>query len=126
MSTLGYAFTEVGPGGGGEGELGAGGVLGVADVDGGGAGGYLDAVARAVAAIRGLAPVEGDFDTIVAVAAAVAALEPGKLVAAIAERWGVDPRPGQAYKVVWAEVRVVELPVVERPESAAKQREQAR
>lgn len=28
------------------------------------------------------------------------------LVAAIAERWGVDPRPGCAYKVVWAEVRV--------------------
>ncbi|WP_369250002.1 ATP-binding protein [Streptomyces sp. R41] len=27
------------------------------------------------------------------------------LVAALAERWGVDPRPGGAYKVVWAEVR---------------------
>ncbi|MDR3082179.1 MAG: ATP-binding protein [Streptomyces sp.] len=29
------------------------------------------------------------------------------LVAGIAERWGVEPRPGHAYKVVWAEVRVV-------------------
>ncbi|MEU8978166.1 ATP-binding protein [Streptomyces sp. NPDC048309] len=27
------------------------------------------------------------------------------LVAGLAERWGVDPRPGGAYKVVWAEVR---------------------
>ncbi|MFI6492124.1 ATP-binding protein [Streptomyces sp. NPDC050564] len=27
------------------------------------------------------------------------------LVAAIAERWGVEPRTGGAYKVVWAEVR---------------------
>lgn len=28
------------------------------------------------------------------------------LVAALAERWGVEPRPGLAYKVVWAEVVV--------------------
>jgi anti-sigma regulatory factor (Ser/Thr protein kinase) len=28
------------------------------------------------------------------------------LVAAVAERWGVEPRPGAPYKVVWAEVRV--------------------
>ena len=28
------------------------------------------------------------------------------LVSAVAERWGVEPRPGCAYKVVWAEVRV--------------------
>jgi len=28
------------------------------------------------------------------------------LVAATAERWGVEPRPGAPYKVVWAEVRV--------------------
>ncbi|MGW1258932.1 ATP-binding protein [Streptomyces sp. NPDC002513] len=28
------------------------------------------------------------------------------IVAALAERWGADPRPGCAYKVVWAEVRV--------------------
>ncbi|MEU6367973.1 ATP-binding protein [Streptomyces sp. NPDC046931] len=28
------------------------------------------------------------------------------IVAAIAQRWGADPRPGCAYKVVWAEVRV--------------------
>lgn len=28
------------------------------------------------------------------------------LVAALAERWGVEPRTGSAYKVVWAEVRV--------------------
>lgn len=28
------------------------------------------------------------------------------LVAAVAERWGADPRPGAAYKVVWAEVRL--------------------
>ncbi|MFF4349550.1 ATP-binding protein [Streptomyces sp. NPDC001530] len=27
------------------------------------------------------------------------------LVAAVADRWGVEPRPGAAYKVVWAEVR---------------------
>ncbi|WP_240634683.1 MULTISPECIES: ATP-binding protein [Streptomyces] len=28
------------------------------------------------------------------------------LVAAVAERWGVEPRPGAPYKVVWAEIRV--------------------
>lgn len=28
------------------------------------------------------------------------------LVAATAERWGVEPRTGAPYKVVWAEVRV--------------------
>ncbi|MGV9248189.1 ATP-binding protein [Streptomyces sp. NPDC003710] len=28
------------------------------------------------------------------------------IVAAIAECWGADPRPGCAYKVVWAEVQV--------------------
>ncbi|MFE9093399.1 ATP-binding protein [Streptomyces sp. NPDC007264] len=28
------------------------------------------------------------------------------LVAALAERWGAEPRPGCAYKVVWAEVKV--------------------
>jgi anti-sigma regulatory factor (Ser/Thr protein kinase) len=28
------------------------------------------------------------------------------LVAALAERWGVEPRMGIAYKVVWAELRV--------------------
>jgi anti-sigma regulatory factor (Ser/Thr protein kinase) len=28
------------------------------------------------------------------------------LVAALAERWGVEPRIGTAYKVVWAELRV--------------------
>ncbi|MEV6021915.1 ATP-binding protein [Streptomyces sp. NPDC052036] len=28
------------------------------------------------------------------------------IVAAIAERWGADPRPGRPYKVVWAQVRV--------------------
>ncbi|WP_405883434.1 ATP-binding protein [Streptomyces sp. NBC_01136] len=28
------------------------------------------------------------------------------LVAALAERWGVEPRPGLAYKIVWAEILV--------------------
>jgi anti-sigma regulatory factor (Ser/Thr protein kinase) len=28
------------------------------------------------------------------------------IVAALAERWGVEPRIGMAYKVVWAELRV--------------------
>ncbi|MER7693152.1 ATP-binding protein [Streptomyces sp. NPDC097610] len=28
------------------------------------------------------------------------------IVAALAERWGVEPRAGMAYKVVWAELRV--------------------
>ncbi|MGW2766446.1 ATP-binding protein [Streptomyces sp. NPDC001275] len=27
-------------------------------------------------------------------------------VAAVSKRWGVEPRAGRAYKVVWAEVRV--------------------
>lgn len=28
------------------------------------------------------------------------------IVAALAERWGVEPRVGMAYKVVWAELLV--------------------
>ena len=69
---------EARPGGGGEGELGALGVLGVADVDGVGAGGDLDAVVAVAAAVAGLVPGEGDFDAVVARDAAVAALEPGQ------------------------------------------------
>lgn len=29
------------------------------------------------------------------------------LVAAVSERWGVEPRVGRPYKVVWADVRVI-------------------
>src|SRR5262249_43952196 len=47
---------ELGPGGGGEGEPRTGGVLGVADVDGGGAEGYLYAVAVPAAAVAALEP----------------------------------------------------------------------
>src|SRR5256885_2178202 len=73
---------EVGPRGGGEGEVGALLVLGVADVDGVGAGGYLYAVAGAAAAVGGLVPGEGDFYAVAGTTAAVARLEPGQFASA--------------------------------------------
>jgi hypothetical protein len=48
-------------------------VLGVTDVDGGGAGGYLYAVARIVAAVAGLVPSERDLYAVAVAAATVCA-----------------------------------------------------
>ncbi|CAG6393077.1 exported hypothetical protein [Actinacidiphila cocklensis] len=62
-----------------EGEVGAVRVLGVADVDGAGAGGDLDAVVTLGTAVAGLPPGDGDFDAVAFTAAAVAALEPDQV-----------------------------------------------
>jgi hypothetical protein len=60
--------------------VGAGGVLGVADVDGVGAGGYLQAFAALAVAVGGLAPGVGDLQAFAAFAPTVARLEPGEFL----------------------------------------------
>src|SRR5207248_3749047 len=68
---------EGGPVSGGEDQLGAVGVLGIAYRDGGGhRAGHLDAVAAVARAVGGLAPHLGNLDAVTAVASAVARFAP--------------------------------------------------